>query len=76
MSNADDIKRLEAEIEKLKQENFELKKCIRSAIGTLKVSNSEMRNTLTGSKRDDIFSPNFKEPSWLRDEENDKNDVG
>ena len=72
MSNADDIKRLEAEIEKLKQENFELKKCIRLAIGKLKVSNSEMRNTLTGSKRDDIFVPKFKDPSWLRDEENDK----
>ena len=76
MSNADDIKRLEAEIEKLRQENFELKKCIRLAIGKLEVGNSEMRISLTGSQGDDIFSPNFKEPSWLRDEENDKNDVG
>jgi hypothetical protein len=68
MSNADDIALLREEVDSLRKENFELKKCIRLAISKIQNSNTQMKNTLTGSGPD-IYKTNFKEANWLKKED-------
>ena len=64
MSNADENALLTEEVERLRKENFELKKCIRLAISKIQDSNVQMKHTLTGS--DGTYRPNFKEAHWLK----------
>jgi hypothetical protein len=70
MSNADDIALLREEVDRLRKENFELKKCIRLAISKIQDSNTQMKTTLTGSDPD-IYKTNFKEANWLKKEDDE-----
>jgi hypothetical protein len=70
MSNADDIALLREEVDRLRKENFELKKCIRLAISKIQDSNTQMKTTLTGGDPD-IYKTNFKEANWLKKEDDE-----
>ena len=69
MSNADEIALLTEEVERLRRENFELKKCIRLAINKIQDSNIQMKYALTGT--DGLYEPNFKEAAWIKKEDDE-----